>query len=195
MDDLTGFVRVVHVITAILMAWPAYALVAVNQRARLGAPVGDRADRYMENIIKNRTVPCFVFQGTALLSGLALLPLRGYGFESLASNPALALKLVLLLVIIGLLSYVHLRLQPRIDAAFAQAGGEIVPAPMAQGIGRLRLRRKRSASVCLFTVLTISVLGVQVVIGLSLWLTVALILAAGLFTWRAYSSVTPLGWF
>ncbi|HSQ78226.1 MAG TPA: hypothetical protein VLN91_04975, partial [Nitrospirota bacterium] len=65
MATLIGILRVVHVVNAVLMAWPFYALVAVNQRGRLGPPVGDRVDLYMENIIKNRTVPCFIFQGTA----------------------------------------------------------------------------------------------------------------------------------
>jgi hypothetical protein len=53
------------------MAWPFYALVAVNQRARLGSPLGDRADTYVENIIKNRVIPCFVFQVSVGVSGLA----------------------------------------------------------------------------------------------------------------------------
>ncbi len=34
--ELISILRVVHILTAILMAWPAYALVAVNQRGRLG---------------------------------------------------------------------------------------------------------------------------------------------------------------
>ncbi len=57
MDNFIAFLRLLHILNAILMAWPYYALVAVNQRARLGPPLGDRADTYMENVIKNRTVP------------------------------------------------------------------------------------------------------------------------------------------
>ena len=74
METVISILKVIHVVTAILMAWPFYALVAVNQRARLGPPLGDRADTYMENIIKNRTIPCFVFQGTVLVTGLARIP-------------------------------------------------------------------------------------------------------------------------
>jgi hypothetical protein len=33
-NDLISVMRVVHIISAILMAWPFYALVAVNQRVR-----------------------------------------------------------------------------------------------------------------------------------------------------------------
>ena len=54
MDDVISLLRVVHIVNAVLMVWPFYALVAVNQRGRLGQPLGDRADTYMENIIKNR---------------------------------------------------------------------------------------------------------------------------------------------
>ncbi len=194
MDNIINIIRVIHIITAILMAWPFYALVAVNQRARLGPPLGDRTDTYIENLIKNRTIPCFVFQATALVTGLALMLLQGVGLEALVSNLALGLKFLLLLVIAGLLSYVHLSLQPRIDALFAQGGGNPVPAEIAPSIGVLRLRRKRMASICMFVVLTVSMLGVQVWDPFPLWLTALLVIAIAVFTWRAYKSVTPYGW-
>jgi len=194
MEIVISILKVIHILTAILMAWPFYALVAVNQRIRLGPPLGDRADTYMENIIKNRTIPCFVFQGTVLVTGLALVLLRGLGLDTLVTNPVLGLKFLLLLVIAGLLTYVHTGLQPRIDALFVQAGGNPVPQEIAQQIGALRLRRKRIASVCMFVVLTVAMLGVQVWAPFPVWLTIALTAAIGIFTWRAYSSVTPYGW-
>ena len=185
--------RVIHVITAILMAWPAYALVAVNQRVRLGPPLGDRTDTYMENIIKNRTIPCLVFQLTAGVTGLALMLLRRLGLGALVTNAALGLKSLLLLVVIGLLSYVHLSLQPQIDALFAKAGSP-VPADVESRIGALRLRRKRLASICMFVVFTVSMLGVQVWTPFPMWLTALLVIAIAAFTWRTYQSETPYGW-
>ena len=193
MDTLLSILKVIHIVNAILMAWPFYALVIVNQRVRLGPPLGDRADTYLENIIKNRTIPCFVFQATALVSGLALMFLRGQGLGTLLTNPALGLKFLLLVFIAALLSFVHLSLQPQIDALFAQAGNPL-PADFAPRIGALRLRRKRMASICLFIVLTSAMLGVQVWAPFSLWLTSVLIAAIVVFTWRAYKSVTPYGW-
>ncbi|MFQ6016472.1 MAG: hypothetical protein ACE5NP_13635 [Anaerolineae bacterium] len=193
MDTVIDVLRVIHIITAILMAWPAYALVAVNQRVRLGPPLGDRADTYMENIIKNRTIPCFVFQATVGVSGLALMLLRGLGLEALVKIPVLGLKFLLLLVIVGLLSYVHFTLQPQVDGLFAQASSS-VPADVAPRIGALRLLRKRLASICMFLVLTVAMLGVQVWTPFPLWLTVLLVIAIAAFTWRTYSSVTPYGW-
>ncbi len=193
MADLTAFLKVAHIINAMLMVWPFYALVGVNQRARLGPPLGDRADTYMENIIKNRSIPCFVFQATALVTGAALILLRGLGLGAMITDPVLVVKFLLLLLIAALLSYVHFSLQPRIDALFAQSANP-VPADIAPRINALRLRRKRIASICLFVVLTEVMLGAQVWERFALWLTVVLVIAIALFTWRAYKSVTPYGW-
>lgn len=139
MAVLISILRVIHVITAILMAWPAYALVSVNQRVRLGKPLGDCVDTYMENIIKNHTIPCVVFQVTVLATGLALVLLRGLGLDALVTYPLLGLKFLLLLLISVLLLFVHFNLQPQIDALFAQASSP-VPADVAPRIGTLRLR-------------------------------------------------------
>ncbi len=194
MDTVLSLLKVIHIVNAVLMAWPFYALVAVNQRVRLGPPLGDRADTYMENIVKNRTIPCYVFQATALVTGLALVRLRGLGLDALFTNLVLGLKFLLLLLIAGLLTYVHTRVQPRIDALFAQAGNSPVPQDLGQQISALRLRRKRIASVCMFVVLTLVVLGVQVWAPFPVWLTLVLVIAIVLFTRRAYTSVTPYGW-
>lgn len=109
------------------------------------------------------------------------------GLNALVTNPFLGLKFLLLLLIATLLSYVHLSLQPQIDALFAQARSP-VPADIAPRIGALRLRRKRIASICMFVVLTVSMLGVQVWSAFPLGLTVLLVIAIALFTWRAYKA-------
>lgn len=195
MDILISVLRVIHIVNAILMAWPAYALVAVNQRARLGPPLGDRADTYLENTIKSRVLPCYVFQVTALVTGLALILLRGMGLDVLVTNWVLGLKFLLLLVIAALLSIVHFNLQPRIDALFAKrdANGKIAEADAAQ-IRAWRTRRKQLSSLCMFCVLTAAMLGVQAWVVFPLWLTIALAFAIAAFTWHAYNSVTPYGW-
>ena len=186
--------RVIHIISAVLMIWPFYALVAVNQRIRLGPPLGDRADTYMENIILNRTIPCFVFQATVAISGLVLIWLRGQGLDALIRNPALGLKFLLLLIIAGMLSYVHFYLQPRINEQFALNNETISPETAAL-IGTMRTQRKRFASVCLFLVLTTVMLGMQVWVPFPLWLTILLVGLIAAFTWRAYNSEMSYGWF
>lgn len=193
MEYLIAVLRVIHIVNAILMAWPFYVLVIANHRARLGPPLGDRADIYMESIIQNRAIPCFIFQSTALVSGLALILLRGMGLGALISNPALGLKFLLLLLITAQLTYVHTRLHPQLDALFAQAGLP-VPEDIATRITALRVRRKRLASICLFCVLTVAMLGVQVWQPFPVWLTVVLVLAIALFTWRSYRRAPAFGW-
>jgi hypothetical protein len=188
-----SLVKVIHIITAILMAWPFYALVVVNTRARLGPPLGDRVDMYMETIIRNRAVPCFIFQATALVSGLTMVFLSGEGLGGLILYPALGFKVALLLWISSLLSYVHFRLQPQIDALFDEYSSASAQEVAAR-IGRLRLQRKRVASLCLFIVLTISMLGVQAWRPFPWWLTVVLLFAMGVFVWRAYRGVPRFGW-
>ena len=193
METAISILRVVHIITAVLMAWPFYALVTVNNRARLGPPLGDRVDVYMENIIKNRTVPCFVFQATALISGIGLILLRGAGLGVLATNPALGTKFVLLLLIGALLTHIFLVVQPAIDRLFVGASNPLTKEVAVQ-IQAWRLLRKRIASVCLFSVLTAAMLGVQAWAAFPGWLTLVLLAAIAGFSWRAYSSITPYGW-
>jgi hypothetical protein len=193
MDIAIDVLRVIHIITAILMAWPFYALVAVNQRVRLGPPLGDRVDTYMENIIKNRTIPCFVFQGTVLASGLALIYLKYESLRPLLDNARLGQKFLLLLVIAGILSYVHLRIQPKLDELFAGAGNP-VEDDAAKQIGVLRATRKRLASVCMFLVFTVAMLGVQVYTPFPLALTIILLAAIALFTYKSYRTQMPYGW-
>ena len=194
MSAVFDILRVVHLFTAILMAWPFYALVAVNQRVRLGSPLGDRTDLYMENIIKNRTVPCLIFQFTAGITGIALMLLRGVGLGALVTNPAIALKAAILTFVIGLLTYVHTVLQPKIDALFDQIGGGPVPTELAEEIGPLRKLRSRFALTCLFCVLVIALLAVQVWVMFPLWLNGVLFGAIIVFTWRTFTSYMQYGW-
>lgn len=185
--------RLIHVINAILMAWPFYALTVVNQRVKLGSPLGDRADVLMENIIKNRTIPCYVFQATALLSGFGLILTSGWGLNYIFSNPTVGIKFWLLLVIAGVLSYVHFGLQPKIDSLFAE-GGNPIPKERVAKIGSLRVRRKQMASICLFVVLVNTMLGINVRAGFSTGLLTLLTILIAVFTWRAYKTGTPYGW-
>lgn len=144
----------------------------------------------------SRTAPslCFVFQATALLSGLLLLVLRGFGLSYLVSNPILAAKLALLVLIAGSLIYVMFAIQPQLDTLFARLASSAAPPDVAGKIAALRLRRKRMASVCLFGVLSAAMLGVQVWTPFPGYLTLILLLAIAAFVWRAYSTVIPYGW-
>ncbi len=42
----------IHIISVVFMAWPLYALITVNERPKVSAPVGDKVDDFMEGILK-----------------------------------------------------------------------------------------------------------------------------------------------
>lgn len=160
----------------------------VNQRAKLGPPLGYRVDIYMETIIRNRVVPCYVFQATAMVSGLLMVFLSLSNFSTFLQHPNLVMKFGLLLLISYLLSYVHFYLQPKIDVLFVEFRSTHSPEISSQ-IGQLQPRRKQVASICPFAVLTISMLGVQAWKPLPIWVTGILLILIALFTIRAYKQV------
>jgi hypothetical protein len=148
----------------------------------------------MENIIKNRTVPCLIFQFTAGITGLALMLLRGVGLDALFTNYSIGLKAALLAFVIVLLTYVHRVLQPKIDALFAQAGEGHMPPEIAESIGPLRKLRTKFATTCLFCVLIIALLAVQVWATFPLWLNGVFFIAIIAFVWRTFNSYMQYGW-
>ncbi|MBI2831032.1 MAG: hypothetical protein HYX79_02110 [Chloroflexi bacterium] len=195
MLEWRGFLLVVHLLSTLMMAAPFYMLVIVNERARFGAPLGYFTDRYMENIIRNNAVRCFVFQGTMLASGLALTLVSGYGWSALFTLPTLVVKWVALLILISLLSYIHFSLQPRIEVLANQLKPDSPPpADLAPKITALRKRRKKLSGICLFLVLAALISGIQVTFRYNIYLAIALIIVSALFAWRAYKKPVPLGW-
>jgi hypothetical protein len=95
----------------------------------------------------------------------------------------------------GLLSYVHLHLQPKIESHLAQLGPDsVVPDELMTQLKPLRVRRKRLATFCLFILITIIILGVQINAPFDPRLTMALIVLAALFSWRANKTLLRFGW-
>jgi hypothetical protein len=185
----------VHVLSFVFMAIPMFNLIVVNERAQLGPAFNYHADRYMENIIRRGAIRCFVFQGTVLVSGLLLLFMGSLGIGALWGNIVLLLKFIVLLTLFGLLSYVHFRLQPQIEARLAGLGPESpVPPDLMAQLKPYRVRRKRLATLCLFLVIVAIILGLQVYARFAPPLTGALIVLAVLFAWRVNRSAARFGW-
>ena len=190
--NLYDLVKAVHVVAVVFMAAPLYNLIVVNERVRFGkAPL--EVDQYFENIIRGNSTRCYIFQLTALVSGVLLATLNG-SVMSLITNQVLFIKLLLLVALMGLLSVVHFSLQPQIDYLLAQATGDAIPQPLTGQIAPLRLRRKRLASVCLFLVITTVVLGLQVYSRFAGRTTILLLTLAAVFTWRVYRTRVRYGW-
>lgn len=190
---LYPLLKFLHVLTVVFMAAPLYNLIVVNERVRFGK-AHLQVDQYFESIIRGNSTRCYIFQLTALVTGI-LLVVMGGPLVSLFTNWVLLVKLLLLLALTGLLSVVHFSIQPRIDGLLARAEGEpAIPQPIAGEIAPLRLRRKRLASVCLFLVITSVLLGLQVFSAFAAPLTIILIALAAVFAWRVYRTRIPYGW-
>jgi hypothetical protein len=194
-DFLYDLLKVLHVVGFVFMSVPLFNLIVVNERALLGPSFQYYADRYMENIIQHGAYRCFVFQFSILLTGILLLVLGPLGIEGLWTNWVVLVKTILLFTLMGLLSHVHLRLQPKIEGLLANLGPDTdIPANLMAELKPYRVRRKRLASFCLFIVMTTIILGLQVYGTFSPILTAVLVVLAGLFSWRANKTLVRFGW-
>lgn len=186
-------VKFLHILTVVFMAAPLYNLIVVNERLRFGkAP--HAVDRYFENLIRTNALRCFVFQATAFVTGIVLILLPGQSLSLLFTNRILLAKFLLLMLLTVLLSYVHFGIQPRIEALLGQVPGQEIPPGIAVQLLPWRARRKKLAGFCLFFVITLVLLGLQVFVRFAPVLTSLLLLLAALFSWRVYKTNIPYGW-
>lgn len=185
--------KFVHILSVVFMSAPLYNLIVVGERARLG-PMSYKLDRYLENLIKGSSTRCYVYQLTALGTGLLLVGLSSYGVALILTNWVLAAKTGLLLGLMALLSYVHFGIQPKIETLLTQVSEDPIPEEITAAIAPLRLRRKRLAGLCLFLVIVIIVLGLQVYVRYHPALTLGLLALVALFSWRVYRKPVPYGW-
>ncbi len=195
MDGLYDVLKFLHFMSFVFMTVPLFNLIVVNERAALGLPFNYHTDRYMENIIKNGASRCFVFQTTVMITGVLLLIFGDLGIEALWTNWVVLTKTILLFILMGLLSHVHFNLQPKIESLLADIGPDSdIPADLGQKLMPYRVRRKWLATCCLFLVITIIILGMQVYSTFDPIITVVLIAAAALFAWKVNKTLIRFGW-
>jgi hypothetical protein len=196
MDVLYSLLKFFHVMSFVFMSIPLFNLIVVNERALLGSSFNYHTDRYMENIIKHGAYRCFVFQSAALITGVLLLVFGPLGLEALWTNWVILVKTIFLFSLMGLLSYVHFFVQPKIEAILAGIRPDS-PAPEAlmKELKPYRAKRKKLATFCLFLVITAIILGLQVYGSFHPILNIALIALAGLFALRANKTLIRFGWF
>ncbi|MBF8260246.1 MAG: hypothetical protein HW377_2620 [Actinobacteria bacterium] len=188
-----NILKFLHILSVVFMSAPLYNLIVVNERVLFGkAPFA--VDRYFENIIKGAATRCYVYQLSALVTGILLLPAGGAPLATLLENHVLAVKMMLLLVLTSLLSLVHFRIQPAIEKLLATVKGDEIPAEIAGEIAPLRLRRKRLAALCLFIVMTLVLLGLQISGWFGLPANALLFALAALFSYRVYKTPVRFGW-
>ena len=177
------------------MSIPLFNLIVVNERTLMGASFNFGTDYYMENIIRHGAKRCYVFQLSVFISGILLLIYGHMGIQAIWINYILLAKTILLFTLMGLLSYVHFSLQPKIDSFFKDITPETkVSDNFLASVKPFRVLRKRLATVCLFLVLTTIILGMQVYTPFSQTLNIILIALAGLFAWRVNKTLILFGW-
>ena len=195
MENLYDIMKFLHVIGFVFMSIPLFNLIVVNERAQIGSTFNYDADRYMENIIRRGATRCFIFQATVLISGLLLLIIGPWGIQALWTDWIVLAKALLLLTLMVLLSYVHFGLQPKIEKLLADVGsGNPVPDDFVAQLKPYRVRRKWLATFCLFLVITTIILGMQIYSRFSPFLTLVLIVLAGLFALRVNKTLIRFGW-
>src|SRR3972149_2653833 len=113
--EAKAVVLLLHLVAMLFMAAPLYMLIIVNERARFAVPPGYNTDRYMENIIKSQPFRCYAYLAVILATGFLLTWDRGWVW----SNWALIAKLAAFALLLGLLSFVHFYIQPRIERIIA----------------------------------------------------------------------------
>ncbi len=194
-ETTENIVLLLHIITAVFMAWPLYALITVNERPKVGAPVGDKVDDFMEGIIKKNSTRCYIFQITALVTGLYLVWSHAdLGFTALITNWTLFGKLIGLFALMGLLSFVVFSLQPRIDRLFEELKKNTSKENISGKINSLRLKRKKIAATCLFVLLIVLLLAVQIREQFPLFVNLGLVILIALFAYRVFKTNIPYGW-
>ncbi len=194
-STIENIVLLLHIVAAVFMAWPLYAIITVNERPKVGAAVGDKVDDFMEGIIKKSSIRCYVFQTTALVTGLYLVWSHAdLGFDALITNWPLSGKLLGLFILMGLLSYVVFSLQPRIDKLFEELKNSPSKENIAGQINSLRLKRKKIATGCLFIVLAVILFAIQIIEPLSLLINSVLLILIALFSYRVFKANIPYGW-
>jgi uncharacterized membrane protein len=151
MDYFYELIKFLHILSFVFMSIPLFNLIVVNERSVMGSSFSYTVDRYMENIIRRGATRCYVFQTSVLVTGLLLLIFGPLGIEALWQNWAVLVKTLLLFLLMGLLSYVHFGLQPKIEVRMSEVNAD-TPAPenFSAKLKPFRVRRKRLATVCLF---------------------------------------------
>lgn len=195
MDNFYHVLKLWHILSFVFMSIPLFNLIVVNERALMGSSFNYGTDRYMENIIRHGATRCYVFQTSVLISGILLLIFGHWGIDALWKNPILLAKTLLLFTLMGLLSYVHFVLQPKIDSFFKDISPETkVPDNFLVSLKPFRILRKRLATLCLFLVISTIILGVQVYDPFGFSLNILLIALTGLFAWRVNKTLIVFGW-
>jgi hypothetical protein len=195
MDIVYDLLRFFHVISFVFMCVLLFNLIVANERVLLGISFNYEADRHLENIIKNGFNWCYIFQSAIFITGIFLLVFGNLGIEGLWEDWIVLTKTIILIVLMGAISFVHFRLQPKIESFLQDiSSGSKIPDKLYLSLKPYRLLRKWMTTIYLFLIISAIVLGIQVYATFNPVLTAILITIAGLFSLRADKIFIRFGW-
>ncbi len=182
---------VLHAVSSLLMAWPYYGTIITGERVKLGPP-RDRADTYMENIIRQQSFRCMIFQVMMFITGALIIYIKMDGalIETLLTNLRLMGKVILVFLLVIMNIFMVFYLQPRIDKLIeANALNE----SETKRLGFLRTLRRMMAAMCLWYVLMAVILGVQAWTSFGLAFIIGSAIVSALFVLNTYFRLSPFG--
>jgi hypothetical protein len=154
-----------------------------------------------DKIIRSIAILCVIYFSNVLLfllgwvHKLLLLVFGPLGFEALWINWIVLVKTILLFILMGMLSYVHFKLQPKIESFISDLHADSeIPDNLASQLKPFRVKRKWMATFCLFLVITAIILGLQVYSSFNPILNIVLIGLAGLFALKVNKTLMRFGW-
>jgi hypothetical protein len=166
-----------------------------NERILLGITFNYNADRHLEKIINSGVNWCYINQLTILITGLLLLVLGDVGIRALWQDWIVVSKTIILFILMGTISYVHFKLQPKIESFLtALSTGSELSDNFILALKPYRVMRKWMTSFYLFLVIAAIVLGIQVYATFNPVLTIILIGIAGIFSIKADKILIRFGW-
>ncbi len=195
MEIFYDLIRFFHVISFVFMCVLLFNLIVANERVLLGITFNYNADRHVENIIKSGVNWSYINQLTILITGVLLLVIGDIGIKALWTDWIVLSKTIILFILMGTISYVHFKLQPKIESFLTVlTTGSEVPDDVIIKLKPYRVLRKWMTSFYLFLVIAAIVLGIQVYATFNPLLTIILIGLGGLFSIKADKILIRFGW-
>jgi len=195
MDIIYELLRFFHVFSFVFMCVLLFNLIVANERVLVGLSFNYEADRHLESIIKNGFNWCYIFQSGIFITGLLLLLTGSLGIEGLWTDWLVITKTIILVILMGAITYVQLVLQPKIQSFLADLStGSEIPDSLVLRLKPYRIIRKWLTSFYLFFIITAIVLGIQVYATFNPALTIILISIAALFSLMADKILLRFGW-
>ena len=195
MDIIYDLLRFFHVFSFVFMCVLLFNLIVANERVMKGISFNYEADNHLESIIKNGFNWCYIFQAITLITGVLLLLLGNIGIEGLWTDWIVFTKTIILIVLMGTVSYVHFKLQPKIESYLTAITTDTeVPGTLLVKLKPYRIIRKLITAFYLFLVISAIILGTQVYSPFNPVLTVILIGISGLFSLTADKILIRFGW-